>query len=92
MANGRGRDSLARRRGVSREGAEADPLERWFSEETDVRSDVAIAEQISEFIERRRPGWGRFVLLTGCCGAAYAVYKGFNLYMGHDDHPSGGDD
>ena len=29
-----------------------DPLERWFSEETDVRSDVAIAEQIGEFIER----------------------------------------
>jgi hypothetical protein len=26
------------------EGAGADPLERWFSEETDVRSDVAIAE------------------------------------------------
>jgi hypothetical protein len=27
-------------------------LERWLSEETDVRSDVAIAEQIGEFIER----------------------------------------
>jgi hypothetical protein len=31
---------------LRREGAEADPLERWFSEETDVRSDVAIAEQM----------------------------------------------
>ena len=34
------------------ERAEADPLERWSSEETDVRSDVAIARQIGEFIER----------------------------------------
>src|SRR5678815_117403 len=97
MADRRGRDPLARRRGVAkvhykaiwplekrsrrglrgyplatvafygpddqratkvavgilrREGAEADPLERWVSEGTDVRSDVAIAEQIGEFIDR----------------------------------------
>ncbi len=32
------------------EGAEADPLERWFSEQTDARSDVVIARQIAEFI------------------------------------------
>lgn len=31
-------------------GAEADPLERWSSGETDARSDVAIARQIGEFI------------------------------------------
>jgi hypothetical protein len=37
---------------LQREGAGADPLERWFSEETDVRLDVAIAEQIGELIER----------------------------------------
>ncbi len=34
------------------ERADADPLERWSSEKTDVRSDVAIARQIGEFIER----------------------------------------
>ncbi len=42
---------------------------------------------VSEFIERRRPGWGRFVLLIGCVGAAYAVYTGLKLYMGHVDAP-----
>jgi hypothetical protein len=35
---------------VQTEGAESDPLERWFSEETDARSDVAIARRIGEFI------------------------------------------
>ena len=35
---------------VRAEGSGADPLERWSSEETDVRSDVSIARQIGEFI------------------------------------------
>lgn len=38
---------------------------------------------VSEFVERRRPGWGRFILLIGCVGAGYAVYTGLRLYMGH---------
>jgi hypothetical protein len=33
------------------EGAEAEPLQRWFSEQADVRSDPAIARLITEFIE-----------------------------------------
>src|SRR5687767_6132145 len=37
---------------LKREGDEPDPLERWFSEEIDVRSDAALAERIGEFIER----------------------------------------
>ena len=36
---------------VRAEGADADPLERWRSTETDARSDAAIARQIGEFIE-----------------------------------------
>lgn len=36
---------------VRAEGADADPLERWTSVETDARSDVAIARQIGDFIE-----------------------------------------
>ena len=36
---------------------------------------------LSEIIERNRPGWGRFVLLVGCIGAAYAVFTGGRLYM-----------
>jgi hypothetical protein len=36
---------------VRSEGAEADPLERWFSDDMDVRSDVGIARQITAFID-----------------------------------------
>lgn len=36
---------------VKAEGAEADPLQRWLSDETDVRSDTGIARHITEFIE-----------------------------------------
>jgi len=35
---------------VPAEGAEADPLERWFSELTDARSDPDIARRSGEFI------------------------------------------
>jgi hypothetical protein len=54
-----------------------DPLERWFSEGTDARSDVAIAEQIGEFIAtirmaRRarnvRSGPIETVGRVNCCG------------------------
>jgi hypothetical protein len=38
---------------------------------------------LGEIIERRRPGWGRFVLLVGCAAAAAVVWHGFRLYMGH---------
>jgi hypothetical protein len=36
---------------IPAEDAEADPLQRWFSEHTDARSDPGIARQIGEFIE-----------------------------------------
>ena len=36
---------------VPAEDAEADPLQRWFSENTDVRSDPEIARQIAAFID-----------------------------------------
>ncbi len=78
---------------------ESNPVAQWFFARWNIAgmamfkfSMIGLVIALSEFIERRRPGWGRFVLLTGCCGAAYAVYKGFNLYMGHDDHPSVGDE
>lgn len=37
---------------VAAEGAEANPLERWFAENSDVRSDPAISKAIAEFMER----------------------------------------
>ena len=36
---------------VRDEGQDPDPLERWFSEDTDVRSDPAISEKILAFLK-----------------------------------------
>jgi hypothetical protein len=36
---------------VPAQGAEADPLQRWFSQQVDVRSDPDIAHGITQFIE-----------------------------------------
>lgn len=38
---------------------------------------------MGELIERRRPGWGQFVLAVGCVGAIVAIVQGMRLYMGH---------
>ena len=42
---------------------------------------------LSEIIERKRPGWGRFVLLVGCIGAAYAVFTGRPALHGRPTMP-----
>ena len=75
---------------------ESNPVAQWFFARWNMAgmalfkfSIIGFVVAVSEIIERRRPGWGRFVLLIGCCGAAYAVYKGFNLYMGHEEDPLG---
>lgn len=39
---------------VSQEGAGAEALERWYSEQTDVRFDKAIGEQVLRFIKRHK--------------------------------------
>jgi hypothetical protein len=73
---------------------ESNPIAQWFFARWNIAGMVAFKFSIvgaviavSEFIERRRPGWGRFVLLIGCAGAAYALYKGVGLYMNHQDAP-----
>jgi hypothetical protein len=73
---------------------ESNPVAGWFFAKWNIAgmvgfkfSVIAAVVALSEFIERRRPGWGRFVLLVGCVGAAYAVYKGFNLYISHQVPP-----
>jgi Domain of unknown function (DUF5658) len=78
---------------------ESNPVARWFFAHWNIAgmvffkfSVIGAVIVVSEFIERRRPGWGQFVLLIGCFGAAYAVYTGFNLYMGFEDHPPDGGD
>jgi len=69
---------------------EGNPVANWFLARWNIMGLVMFkfgilggVTVVSEFIERRRPGWGRFVLFIGCVGAAYAVYTGLNLYMGH---------
>jgi len=78
---------------------ESNPVAQWFFARWNIAgivlfkfSIIAAVIVVSEFIERRRPGWGRFVLLIGCCGAAYAVYKGYSLYLGYQNDPPGGGD
>jgi Domain of unknown function (DUF5658) len=78
---------------------ESNPVAQWFFARWNIAgmvlfkfSIVGAVIAVSEFIERRRPGWGRFVLLIGCLGSAYAVYTGYNLYMGHQVQPTGGGD
>jgi hypothetical protein len=73
---------------------EANPLARWFFARWNITglvlfkfSILAGVTIVSEFVERRRPGWGRFILLIGCLGAAYAFYRGFTLYMAHHAIP-----
>jgi hypothetical protein len=78
---------------------ESNPFAHWFFARWNIAgmvlfkfSIIGFVIVVSEYLERRRPGWGRFVLLIGCAGAAYAVYKGLNLYLGLDGHPPGGVD
>jgi hypothetical protein len=40
---------------ISGEGREANPLERWYSEDADVRFDPAICESVLKFITAHKP-------------------------------------
>lgn len=53
---------------------------------------IALAITLGELIERRRPGWGKAVLLIGCAGAAVAVWHGLRLYLGFEPMPGAGGD
>ena len=62
---------------------ESNPVAQWFFARRNIAGLVAFTFSIigavivvSEFIERRRPCWGRFMLLIGCAGGAYALDKG----------------
>jgi hypothetical protein len=68
---------------------ESNPVAHWFFERWNVVGLIAFkfsivggAIVLSEFIERRRRGWGRLVLWIGSLGTAYAVYKGAILHLG----------
>ncbi len=76
---------------------ESNPVAQWFFARWNMAGMVAFKFSIiagvialSELIERRRPGRGKFVLLVGCVGAAYAVIVGLRLYLGHGAGPAAG--
>ncbi len=48
---------------------------------------IALAITLGELIERRRPGWGKAVLLVGCAAASVVVWHGLRLYMGFEPMP-----
>jgi hypothetical protein len=67
---------------------ESNPLAQWFFARWNMTGMVIFkfgliggVIAVAEFIERRRPGWGRFVLLVGCVGAAYAFLTGLRMYL-----------
>jgi hypothetical protein len=77
---------------------EANPVARWFFARWNMVGMVAFKFSIiagvialAELIERRRPGRGKFVLIIGCIGAAYAVIVGLRLFLGHAGPAAGAD-
>ncbi len=48
---------------------------------------IALAIAIGEFVERRRPGWGKAVLMIGCAATAAVVWHGARLYLGSGPLP-----
>jgi hypothetical protein len=68
---------------------ESNPIAQWFYSQWNITGMVFFKFSLiggvillSEIIERKRPGWGRFILLVGCVGAAFAVFQGGRLYLG----------
>jgi len=77
---------------------EANPVARWFFERWNIAgmaifklSVMAGVISIAEFVEHRRPGYGRFVLLVGCLATAYVVWRGMQLMNGPVEMIDGGD-
>lgn len=67
---------------------EANPVAHWFFARWNMAGMVlfkfavlGFAIAASELIERRRPGWGKFVLAVGCFGTLYAIHKGYTLHL-----------
>ena len=44
---------------------------------------VGVVVVIGEYVERRRPGWGKGVVLFGCATAALAFVQGLRLWIRH---------
>ena len=54
---------------IAGDDAEAEPLERWFSEERDIRDDVSVLEAVHRFIEQH--GAKSVVCVDGIIGCPH---------------------
>ena len=68
---------------------ESNPVAQWFFARWNIAgmalykfSIIGGVVAIAEFVERRRPGWGRTVLSIGCVAAAAVVIHGLRLLVG----------
>jgi hypothetical protein len=66
---------------------ESNPIANWFFHHWNIAgmtffkfATVALVIIIAEFVERKRAGYGKFVLLVGCLATAYVVYYSVRLY------------
>lgn len=69
---------------------ESNPIANWFFTKWNIAgmtffkfAVVAFVIVIAEFVERRRPGYGKFVLLVGIVVTGYVVYYSYQLYQSH---------
>ena len=73
---------------------ESNPIAMWIFQRWNIAGmtifkfgAIALAITLGELIERRRPGWGKAVLLIGCAAAAAVVWHGLRLYLGFEPMP-----
>jgi hypothetical protein len=73
---------------------ESNPLAHWFFVRWDIAGMivfkfgvVAFVITIGEFVERRRRGWGRSILVIGCLATAIVIGYGGYLYWNNSSLP-----
>jgi len=72
---------------------ESNPMAQWFFLRWNMAgmtlfkfSAMSLVIVIGEYIERRRPGWGRGLLLISCLATAAVVAHGLRLFLGYADN------
>lgn len=72
---------------------ESNPIANWFFKHWNIAGMtffkfgvVAFVITIAEFVERKRPGFGKFVLITGCLVTAAVVVYSIRLYQQYVPH------
>ena len=68
---------------------EANPVAQWFFQRWNIFgmamfkfSLVAVVIVSSEIVERRRTGWGKFLLIFACVASGAVVYQGLDIMAG----------